>query len=111
MLGRTFVATLLACMALPACAQDRPVLVGTVTKVTDGDTINVELSSGPIIVRLGSIDAPESNQPGGNEAAEELERLVLNQEVALEVETQDRYERLVAVAYVGDGNVNEWLVA
>lgn len=39
-----------------------PVLLGTVTKVTDGDTIKVELSSGPITVRLSSIDAPESNQ-------------------------------------------------
>lgn len=35
---------------------------------------------------------------------------MLNQEVALDVVTQDRYERLVAIVYVGDSNVNEWLV-
>lgn len=107
---RSILAALFACAALVAIAQDNPVLVGTVTKVTDGDTIKVDLSSGPITVRLGSIDAPESDQPGGREATLALEQLVLNREVALDVIEQDRYERLVAVVYVDDGNINEWMV-
>ena len=41
-----------------------PVLVGAVAGVTDGDTIKVVLDSGPITVRLGSIDAPERISPG-----------------------------------------------
>lgn len=31
-------------------------------------------------------------------------------EVALDVVSQDRYERLVAVVYVGDENINAWMV-
>jgi endonuclease YncB( thermonuclease family) len=34
-------------------------------KVTDGDTIKVQLASGPITVRFGYVDAPERNRPWG----------------------------------------------
>ena len=78
--------------------------------MTDGDTIRVELDSGPISVRLHGIDAPESNQPWGKEATEALRRRVLHQEVALDVETQDRYARLVATVYLGDDNINGWMI-
>lgn len=91
-------------------AQSNPVLVGTVIKVTDGDTIKVQLSSGPINVRLDSIDAPESNQPHGAQAKAALARLVAGKQVELDVISQDRYERLVAVVYVSDLNVNERMV-
>jgi endonuclease YncB( thermonuclease family) len=93
-----------------AQSGDSPVLVGKVFKVTDGDTIKVQLQSGPINVRLDSIDAPESNQPHGAEAKAALATMVANREVQLEVVSQDRYERLVAIVYVGDLNVNEQMV-
>lgn len=98
--------------ALPSriFAQSDPVLVGTVIKVTDGDTIKVQLTSGPISVRLDSIDAPESNQPHGAQARAALERIIRGGRVVLTVISQDRYERLVATVYVGDTNVNEALV-
>jgi endonuclease YncB( thermonuclease family) len=101
---------LLAGLALAAIGQDAPVLVGTVTNITDGDTIKVELDSGSITVRFDSIDAPEKDQPWGNEAAAALARRLNGQEVALDVVTQDRYERLVAVVYLGDENINAWMV-
>jgi micrococcal nuclease len=105
-------AALLLTLALSTTtlAQSNPVLVGTVIKVTDGDTIKVQLSSGPINVRFDSIDAPESNQPHGAQATAALKRLVAGKRVELDVISQDRYERLVAVVYVGDVNVNEQLV-
>ena len=81
------------CSVLPAVAQDNPVLVGTVFKVTDGDTIKVQ-----------------SNQPHGAQAKAALAKLVNGQRVQLDVVTQDRYERVVAVVYVGDLNVNEQMV-
>ena len=93
-----------------AQGTDNPVLIGTVTRVLDGDTIEVQLSSGPIHVRFGSIDAPEKNQPWGVQAKDALTRKLSKQEVELEVVTQDRYERLVAIVYVGGVNVNEWMV-
>lgn len=91
-------------------ASENPVLVGSVVHVTDGDTIKVRLSSGVINVRLGSIDAPEHDQPGGAEATAALARRLDGRQVELEVESQDRYERLVAFVYLGGENLNAWLV-
>jgi endonuclease YncB( thermonuclease family) len=102
--------------ALPVGAQsdaDELVLAGRVTKVIDGDTIDVELESGPIRVRLDSIDAPERAQPWGREATEALSRFLRNgtAKVELQVSEQDRYERMVATVYLDGVNVNAWLVA
>lgn len=107
---RAIAAALLLAVSRAVLGEDSLVLVGTVTKVTDGDTIRVELNSGPISVRLGNIDAPESNQPGGSKAKSALTELLLHKKVSLEVIEQDRYERLVAVVYLGDENINIWLV-
>lgn len=87
-----------------ADTERRFVLVGRVTKVTDGDTIRVDLDSGNLAVRFHGIDAPETNprQPGGVEAREALERLVggVGATVELDVVTQrDRYDRAVALVY------------
>jgi endonuclease YncB( thermonuclease family) len=90
--------------------EQQPVLVGSVIKVTDGDTITVQLSSGPISVRFHSIDAPEKDQPWGQEARAALAGRLDGRQVALQVETQDRYERLVADVYLGDENINGWMV-
>jgi endonuclease YncB( thermonuclease family) len=94
----------------PANAAESPVLVGRVTKVTDGDTIKVLLDSGPIKVRLDSIDAPERKQPYGKDALAALYALVANKTVELEVVEQDRYSRQVAIVYVDGMNVNARMV-
>lgn len=107
---RLAVLSLLASVAVTDATRGQSFLVGTVTRVTDGDTLEVALASGPIIVRMGNIDAPEIRQPWGRNAAEALSDLVLHEEVALEVLMQDRYERLVAVVYVGDDSINRWMV-
>jgi len=59
---------LVAATAFAANAQNSPVLVGTVIKVVDGDTIDVQLSSGPIRVRLHGINTQERGQPWGKES-------------------------------------------
>jgi endonuclease YncB( thermonuclease family) len=87
-----------------------PVLVGKVTRVLDGDTIDVQLASGPIRVRFDSIDAPEKKMAGGPEAQAYLSALLLNNQVSLDVREQDRYSRLVAVVFLNDQNVNRSLV-
>ena len=91
-----------------------PRVAGQVTRVTDGDTIEVALESGPIVVRLGSIDAPERRQPWGAEAGQALTRRIGNRTVLLEVTSQDRFDRLVATVYVedaeGEADINAWLV-
>ena len=91
-------------------APEGPVLEGRVLSVTDGDSIKVELASGPIEVRLHSIDAPERDQPGGREARAALTQRLGTAEVTLEPVEQDQYGRMIAVVYQGDTNVNAWLV-
>ena len=91
-------------------APDGPVLAGRVVSVTDGDTIKVDLDSGLIDVRLHSIDTPERAQRWGPEAKAALASRLQGQQVALEPVEQDRYDRMIAVVYLGEENINAWLV-
>lgn len=97
-------------LALSCGAQDDPVLAGIVTAITDGDVVKVQLSSGPILVRLANIDAPEPRQPGGPEARKALNDRVIGEEVSLHVIAKARDEPMVAVLYAGDENINAWMV-
>jgi endonuclease YncB( thermonuclease family) len=90
--------------------ESQAFLSGTVSYVFDGDTIKVQLESGPIIVRLHSIDTPEHDQPWGPQATKALASRVLGRQVSLRVITQDSYERLVADLFVGNESVNAWMV-
>lgn len=108
---RLAVAALLLCFcSTTALSQESPVLVGTVIKIVDGDTIDVQLSSGPIRVRLHGVDTPERGQPGGKEATGALTGLVQGKEVDIEPFSQDRYDRMIGIVYRGDLNVNLELV-
>lgn len=80
-----------------------------VIRVLDGDTIEIE---GGERVRYLGINAPESGQPFSTEATRENERLVAERTVNLEfdVQTQDRYGRLLAHIWVGDVLVNKEIV-
>jgi micrococcal nuclease len=88
------------------------ILQATVVRVIDGDSIAVNLDSGPMQVRFHGIDAPEWKQPFGREAKAELGRLLgPGQKVELLPVDQDRYERMVAVVYAGGKTVNEGMIA
>jgi micrococcal nuclease len=82
----------------------------SVTRVVDVDTIDVQLTSGPIRVRLYGIDAPESTQPGGAEATSFLAKKILHQKIDLEPFQQDRYNRMIALVNIGNENINKGLV-
>ena len=41
---------------------------GTVTRVSDGDTVTVTVGAERVVIRLYGIDAPESNQEFGRDA-------------------------------------------
>jgi endonuclease YncB( thermonuclease family) len=85
-------------------------LRGRAISVHDGDTIKVQLDSGPINVRFYGVDAPELNQAHGAESRNTLARLVESKMVDLEPVGQNSYDRLVAVVYVGELNVNEQML-
>jgi micrococcal nuclease len=100
-------------VALAGCgggggASERDPSIGEVTKVTDGDTIHVEIGGGDETVRLIGIDTPESVDPRspvecfGLEASAHLKDLIpVGSEVRLvrDIEARDRYDRLLAYVY------------
>lgn len=93
-----------AAVASPAA----PVLLGRLLKVVDGDSLEVQLDSGLVRVRLDSIDAPEYDQPGGAEAGAKLTELLATSEtLLLDVVTQDSYERLVSRVIVPKADGSE----
>ncbi|MEJ7931601.1 thermonuclease family protein [Ramlibacter sp. AN1015] len=96
-----------------AAAAQR-VLRGTVSHVTDGDSIWVRPARGGAArpVRLLGIDAPELCQRGGAAAREALARGVLGRPVLLHTRGRDAYQRVLAqVGTEGQPDVGAWLVA
>lgn len=91
-----------------------PLLPATVTRVTDGDTIEVQLADGRTEkVRLIGVDTPETVhptkgvQPYGPEASAFTQERLSGQQVLLEhdVEERDRYGRLLAYVYLPNGTM------
>lgn len=90
-------------------------LAGPAT-VVDGDTLVI---SG-VRVRLEGIDAPEAGQicasavagswRCGTEASGALARVVSGRELRCEPQGLDRYGRTLAVCFLGDQNINAWMV-
>ena len=83
-----------------------------VVKVADGDTITVLTNENEQIrVRLYGIDAPESSQDFGSAARKVLSGAVAGKSVNINVKDTDRYGRSVGVVYVGNADVNEFMVS
>lgn len=83
-----------------------------VVKVIDGDTIDVTINNETHRVRYIGIDAPELDQPFGEEALLKNRELVEGKTVKLEkdVSDTDQYGRLLRYVYVNDLLVNGELV-
>ncbi|PAT07140.1 hypothetical protein CKJ81_00695 [Corynebacterium hadale] len=105
------IATVLAATVLSACqfpGQDQP----TVTKIVDGDTLDVDRNGETVRVRLLNIDTPERGECLYQEAKDRLTNLAPpGTRVHLEhdQERQDRYGRELAAAFAGDVFLNEQL--
>jgi micrococcal nuclease len=90
----------------------------SVTRVVDGDTIEVRLDGRLEKVRLIGVDTPESVKPGtpvecfAKAASAETQRLVDGRRVTLryDAERRDRYGRLLAYVYRDGVFVNASLV-
>lgn len=90
---------------------------GTVTHVTDGDTLWVRPASGgkPVRIRIDGVDAPEICQPHGRAAKKALVSRLSNQPVSVQSFSRDSFGRLLARVTVmpkanGSADVGEWLV-
>lgn len=76
-----------------------------VTKIVDGDTIDVRIGSATFRVRYIGMDTPERGEDFFAEASEVNRTLVLEKAVYLEkdVSEVDRFDRLLRYVYLADG--------
>ncbi|MGA9348699.1 MAG: thermonuclease family protein [Anaerolineae bacterium] len=111
--------SLAACRQTPQAPARPPDLIeASVTRVIDGDTIEVEIEGESYKVRYIGIDTPELHHPDkpveyyAQEAYEKNRELVEGKTVYLEkdVSETDQYERLLRYVYMGDTFVNAYLV-
>jgi len=101
-----------------------PIKFGKVIKVYDGDTITIAAklpcTDGPIYrfsVRLNGIDTPEIRGKSQAEkelailARDALHDLIYGKIIELRNVENEKYGRILAEVYIGEVNVNEWLIS
>ena len=86
---------------------------GTVTYVSDGDTLWVRPQRGgaPRPIRLDGLDAPEICQPHGAAARSLLSARVLGRQVQVRGRRSDDYGRLLARISLQGQDVGAWMVS
>ncbi len=99
-LTKTLTFTVFCSAILITSATYGETLIGTVTRVWDGDTVTLSVDGQDHRVRLAAIDAPEHDQPYGDQARNALSDLVLGETSRLETEKTDPYGRLVGRLWV-----------
>jgi endonuclease YncB( thermonuclease family) len=87
-----FVAILLCFTVLPAVAET---LTGKVTKVRDGDTIEVDGTA----IRLQGVAAPERREAGGRAARDFMRRLVDGKPVRCVTTSERSWDRQIGICY------------
>lgn len=99
-------------ISLNVLAKD---LEGKIVGVSDGDTaiMLIEQPNGKLTVRirLAHIDTPEKDQPWDQKSKQALYDLIYGKTIRAEIETKDRYGRVVANLYDGNTWINERMVA
>lgn len=96
---RRILPLLLLLVSVSASAET---IIGTVIRVSDGDTLVIRSGAENIKIRLYGVDAPEKKQDFGNKAKDALTSMTALQTVQAEVMDRDRYGRIVAIVAVGD---------
>jgi len=111
---------LLAFLDIPVSQADVRTVTSTVTKVSDGDSIQITTAEQTKLkVRLYGIDAPETpkinhrtgqvskpGQPHGEESWKALENKIMGKQVKLEILDIDKYRRMVGMIWLDDQNIN-----
>jgi micrococcal nuclease len=105
---------LLAVLLLPLqvlAAKSEGGLQGRVVGVHDGDTFTLlQAGNQQTKIRLAEIDAPESNQPYGNKAKQELSGLIFGKTVTVTIQDTDRYGRTVGRVTANTLDVNAEMI-
>lgn len=112
---------LIANGTLPTPPEEPVAHTGNVSRVVDGDTVDIELDGEVTRVRLLGIDTPEVVDPRkpvqcfGQEASDHLHALLDGQDVTLEYDDSqgvtDKYDRTLAYVLLdGEKNINEQMI-
>ena len=106
------ITALAICFGVEA-ATKRSTWSGTVTHVTDGDTLWVKAPGehGARQIRLDGIDAPEICQSLGDHSRKALSAKVLGQQVQVHARRTDQYGRLLAKVSLSGQDLGDWLVS
>ena len=86
---------------------DPTTLTGTVSKVRDGDTIEV----GKVPIRLSGVSAPEMNEPLGPQSKAFMIDLVMGKRVRCELDGAKTHDRFVGVCYLDEQDIGAGLIA
>ena len=82
-------------------------LQGEVVGIADGDTLTLlDSSKTQYKIRLAGIDAPERNQPFGNQSRQALAELAFRQHVVVEWTKYDRYRRIIGKVLLDGRDLN-----
>jgi endonuclease YncB( thermonuclease family) len=107
-LRRLLLTTLLLLLAPPLAAAE---LVGRIVAIADGDTLTLlTAEQHQVHIRLAGIDPPESRQPYGTRARQELAALAFKKDARIAVQDTNRYGRTVGMVFVGEVDINAEMV-
>jgi len=105
-------------VALVTVSAERPTdlvnkrITGTVTRVVDGDTIDVMIPPGrKVRVRLHGVDTPESGEPFSEQATRFARVLMFAREIEVTGKDVDGRDRLVARVRVNQTDASEAIIA
>ena len=82
-----------------------------IKRVVDGDTVHVFCQDEVYKIRLTEIDAPERDQPYGNNSTEYLKDLLKEGRVDVDISGTDRYGRKLGRLYWQGMDINRELVS
>jgi micrococcal nuclease len=111
---KMMVLPLMWCVA--AQAGEPTHMMGTVTRVSDGDTLWLRpddddgVRRKPFKIRLQGIDAPERCQPWGVQAASALRDRLRGQRVAVTLRAKDDYHRWLGTVSWRGQDMGAWMV-
>lgn len=77
-----------------------------VTRVVDGDTIDVEVSGETVEVRLVAINAPDEGECYADRSRDHLIETLRDEPVEIQVTGEDRFGRTLAHVFAGDRHIN-----
>ena len=94
-------------LPFPAYGKDPNVFTGIVSKVRDGDTIEV----GKVPVRLNGVSAPELGELLGLKSKEFMLDLVMGKQLRCELSGEKTYDRFVGTCYLGEQDIGAAVIA